>query len=49
MSLQQVGIGAQLPSGTFSNANLDYRSFFEFLLQKGEAYEPIPKERFNIE
>ncbi|KAM5543754.1 hypothetical protein V8D89_002371 [Ganoderma adspersum] len=44
-----VGIGAQLPSGTFSNANLDYHSFFEFLLQKGEAYEPIPKERFNID
>ncbi|KAI1798467.1 polyketide synthase [Ganoderma leucocontextum] len=44
-----VGIGAQLPSGTSSNTNLDYHSFFEFLLQKGEAYEPIPKERFNIE
>ena len=49
MDPPQVGIGAQLPSGTFSKTNLDYRSFFEFLLQKGEAYEPIPKERFNIE
>lgn len=43
----QVGIAAELPSGTYSKTNLDYKSFFEFLLEKGEAYEKIPLERFN--
>ncbi|KAI0917633.1 Type I Iterative Polyketide synthase (PKS) [Taiwanofungus camphoratus] len=42
-----VGIAAELPSGTYSKTNLDYKSFFEFLLEKGEAYEKIPLERFN--
>ncbi|TBU55410.1 polyketide synthase [Dichomitus squalens] len=42
-----VGIGALLPSGSLYDGNLDYHDFFEFLLRKGEAYEPIPEERFN--
>ncbi|CCM00168.1 uncharacterized protein FIBRA_02196 [Fibroporia radiculosa] len=44
-----VGIAAELPSGAHSTTNLDYQSFFQFLLEKREAYEKIPPERFNIE
>ncbi len=44
----QVGIAAELPSGAWSDTNLDHRSFFRFLLDRGEAYERIPLERFNI-
>ncbi|CCL98280.1 uncharacterized protein FIBRA_00274 [Fibroporia radiculosa] len=44
-----VGIAAQLPSGAYSDKNLDYQAFFQFLLEKGEAYEKIPLERFNID
>ncbi|KAH7928982.1 ketoacyl-synt-domain-containing protein [Leucogyrophana mollusca] len=43
-----VGIAADLPSGTYSEDNLDYPKFVEFLLNKGEAYEEIPSDRFNI-
>ncbi|KAI0653728.1 ketoacyl-synt-domain-containing protein [Cubamyces menziesii] len=43
-----VGIAAELPSGSYSATNLDHRSFFRFLLDRGEAYERIPLERFNI-
>ena len=45
----QVGLAAQLPSGNTSTDNLDSKQFFEFLLNKGEAYEKIPLERFNID
>ncbi|KAF8530083.1 putative polyketide synthase [Hysterangium stoloniferum] len=44
-----VGIAAQLPSGNLAPSNLDHKQFFEFLLNKGEAYERIPLERFNID
>ncbi|KAH9933653.1 ketoacyl-synt-domain-containing protein [Epithele typhae] len=44
-----VGIAAQLPSGRWADTNLDYDAFFDFLLDKGEAYEPIPSSRFNIQ
>ncbi|KAI0357949.1 ketoacyl-synt-domain-containing protein [Trametes cingulata] len=43
-----VGIAAELPSGSWADTNLDHRSFFRFLLERGEAYERIPLERFNI-
>ncbi|EPS94441.1 hypothetical protein FOMPIDRAFT_1134364, partial [Fomitopsis schrenkii] len=43
-----VGIAAELPSGSWSQSNLDYSSFYDFLLQGQEAYERIPIERFNI-
>ncbi|KAI0060607.1 polyketide synthase [Artomyces pyxidatus] len=43
-----VGIAAELPSGHWSSTNLNYDSFFQFLLESGEAYETIPAERFNI-
>ncbi|CCM04656.1 uncharacterized protein FIBRA_06840 [Fibroporia radiculosa] len=44
-----VGIAAELPSGSWSKQNLDFKSFSKFLLESGEAYEKIPLERFNIE
>ncbi|KAH7907339.1 putative polyketide synthase [Hygrophoropsis aurantiaca] len=42
-----IGVAAELPSGSYSHKNLDYKSFSEFLSNKGEAYEDIPSERFN--
>ena len=45
----QVGIGAQLPSGGFSETNFDYKPFFDFLLKGGEAYETLPQDRFNLQ
>ncbi|EIN09536.1 polyketide synthase [Punctularia strigosozonata HHB-11173 SS5] len=44
-----VGIAAELPSGEFAANNLDYNAFFQFLLQRGESYEFIPKDRFDID
>ncbi|KIJ47810.1 hypothetical protein M422DRAFT_248376 [Sphaerobolus stellatus SS14] len=44
-----VGIAAQLPSGHAAPTNFDHKEFFDFLLDKGEAYERIPMERFNID
>ncbi|KAH9926041.1 uncharacterized protein B0H18DRAFT_954918 [Fomitopsis serialis] len=43
-----VGIAAELPSGDWSESNLDYNSFYDFLLQGGEAYEKMPADRFNM-
>lgn len=40
-------MSAQLPSGTYSANNLDYNTFWDFLIQRGESYEPIPEERLN--
>lgn len=45
----KVGVSVELPSGSYSPENLDHKSFFEFLLSSGEAYEDIPSDRFNIE
>lgn len=45
----QVGIASELPSGKSAVENMDHKQFFEFLLNKGEAYEKIPVERFNID
>ncbi|KAJ7865579.1 hypothetical protein B0H14DRAFT_2347885, partial [Mycena olivaceomarginata] len=44
-----VGIAAELPSGTYSENNLDYHAFSKFLFDKGESYEKIPPERLNID
>ncbi|OCH84204.1 putative polyketide synthase [Obba rivulosa] len=44
-----VGISAELPSGSYSQQNLDHESFYEFLMNYGEAYEQIPRDRFNVE
>jgi hypothetical protein len=42
-------VAADLPSGTYSDANFNHAQFFEFLLDAGEAYENIPASRFNID
>ncbi|KAJ7898537.1 polyketide synthase [Mycena olivaceomarginata] len=44
-----VGISAEFPSGTLSQTNFDHKSFFEFLLKGQDAYERVPKDRFNID
>ncbi|KAF9541628.1 ketoacyl-synt-domain-containing protein [Agrocybe pediades] len=44
-----IGISAELPSGSYSKTNLDHHSFFEFLLNKGDSYEKVPLERFQID
>ncbi|KAJ6483679.1 hypothetical protein DFH09DRAFT_949601, partial [Mycena vulgaris] len=36
-----VGIAAQLPSGSTSPDDLDYQSFWSFLVKGGKAYEPL--------
>lgn len=45
----QVGIATRLPSGTHSTSDFDHDTFFKFLLDKGESYERVPKDRFNID
>ncbi|GJJ15309.1 Type I Iterative PKS [Clathrus columnatus] len=42
-----IGVSAELPSG--GALNLDFDSFWPFLLRGGEAYSPIPQDRFNHE
>ncbi|KIJ37142.1 hypothetical protein M422DRAFT_260296 [Sphaerobolus stellatus SS14] len=44
-----IGISAELPSGTLSTKDYDHKEFFEFLLNKGESYETVLPERFNID
>ncbi|KAG2142363.1 hypothetical protein DEU56DRAFT_979550 [Suillus clintonianus] len=44
-----VGISAELPSGPHGTSNLDYASFFDFLVNEHQAYEKIPSDRFNID
>ncbi|KAK7007658.1 hypothetical protein R3P38DRAFT_2477121, partial [Favolaschia claudopus] len=44
-----VGISGEFPSGTHSDRNFDYNSFFDFLLKGQDAYERVPTERFNID
>ncbi|KAJ7628924.1 hypothetical protein FB45DRAFT_1004360 [Roridomyces roridus] len=43
-----VGISASLPSGSYSEQNLNHESFFDFLLNHGQSYETIPATRFDI-
>jgi hypothetical protein len=47
LTCAQVGIAVELPSGAYSSENLDHQGFFDFLLNSGESYEPIPQDRFN--
>ncbi|KAF8149650.1 polyketide synthase [Mycena galopus ATCC 62051] len=44
-----VGVSAEFPSGTLSETNFDHKSFFQFLLAGQDAYERIPKDKFNID
>ncbi|KAF8508000.1 hypothetical protein JB92DRAFT_3121331 [Gautieria morchelliformis] len=43
-----VGVSAEFPSG-HQDHNLDYASFWPFLLDRREAFSPIPSDRFNLE
>ncbi|KIK63364.1 putative polyketide synthase [Collybiopsis luxurians FD-317 M1] len=43
-----IGIATEFPSGKHSEKNLSHQEFFQFLLQKLDAYEQIPSDRFNI-
>ena len=45
--LFKVGIATQLPSGTHSQDNLDYNSYWSFLLNQHDAYESFPAERLD--
>lgn len=45
--LPKVGLAAQLPSGPNSARNLDYRTFWDFLSRKQQAFEDIPQERLE--
>ncbi|KAJ7690500.1 acyl transferase domain-containing protein [Mycena rosella] len=42
-----VGVAAQLPSGDYSLDDLDYRSYWDFLMGKRQAYEDIRPELFD--
>ncbi|KAJ4480137.1 putative polyketide synthase [Lentinula aciculospora] len=44
-----IGISAELPSGDFSDANLDFQAFKDFLHQKRDSYSRVPSERFNVD
>ncbi|KAF8503015.1 ketoacyl-synt-domain-containing protein [Hysterangium stoloniferum] len=43
-----IGVSAEFPSGEHDH-NLDYADYWRFLLHKGEAFSPIPSDRFNYE
>ncbi|KAJ7292447.1 thiolase-like protein [Mycena rebaudengoi] len=44
-----IGIAVELPSGSHSESDLDHTSFFEFLMNSGQAYEHMPANRFNVD
>ncbi|KIK54393.1 polyketide synthase [Collybiopsis luxurians FD-317 M1] len=44
-----IGISAELPSGDYSNTNLDFQTFRTFLHQKRDSYGRVPAERFNVD
>jgi len=43
----QVGVAARLPSGPDNPNDLDYRAFWDFLVQKGQARGRMPVERLQ--
>ncbi|KAJ3555005.1 hypothetical protein NM688_g2810 [Phlebia brevispora] len=47
MPIAVVGVATELPGG--ADGNLDYPSFWQFLMDKKEAYEKVPADRFNIQ
>jgi hypothetical protein len=40
----QVAVAAQLPSGNFSQQDLNYRKFWDFLIAEGQASQPLRPE-----
>jgi len=43
----KVGIATQLPSGTHLQDNLDYNSYWDFLLNQHDSYESLPAARLG--
>ena len=48
-NILQVGISACIPGGPEISTNLDYQSFFDFLMDRNQSYERIPPNRFEID
>ncbi|KAJ7799895.1 hypothetical protein B0H14DRAFT_3156288 [Mycena olivaceomarginata] len=46
MKIAIVGVAAQLPSGDFSPDDLGYRTFWDFLVAKGQVYQPLSPDLF---
>ncbi|KAF7358662.1 Polyketide synthase [Mycena sanguinolenta] len=46
MKIAIVGVAAQLPSGDFSANDLGYRTFWDFLVAGGQAYQPLNANQF---
>jgi len=46
-SHRQVGVAARLPSSPDNPNDLDYRAFWDFLIQKGQARGKMPAERLQ--
>ncbi|KAJ6473847.1 hypothetical protein C8R45DRAFT_1011985 [Mycena sanguinolenta] len=46
MKMAIVGVAAQLPSGNFSSSDLGYRTFWDLLAAKGQAYQPLNADQF---
>ncbi|KAJ3839953.1 putative polyketide synthase [Lentinula raphanica] len=44
-----IGISAELPSGDYSEENLDFQMFKKFLHEKRDSYGRVPAERFNVD
>ncbi|KAJ3744032.1 hypothetical protein DFH05DRAFT_1550591 [Lentinula detonsa] len=44
-----IGISAELPSGDYSDENLDFQMFKAFLHEKRDSYGRVPGERFNVD
>ncbi|KAJ6464059.1 hypothetical protein C8R45DRAFT_1175371 [Mycena sanguinolenta] len=42
-----VGIAVEIPSGHCAESNLNHDTFFDFLLEKKEAYQEFPSTRFD--
>ena len=46
-SSPQVGVAARLPSSPDDPRDLDYRAFWDFLVNKGQGLGKIPLERLK--
>ncbi|KAJ4493057.1 hypothetical protein C8J55DRAFT_556028 [Lentinula edodes] len=44
-----IGISAELPSGDYSDTNLDFQTFKNFLHEKRDSYSRVPADRFNVD
>ncbi|KAJ7782237.1 hypothetical protein DFH07DRAFT_789912 [Mycena maculata] len=42
-----VGVAAQIPSGESAHNDLSYGTFWDFLMDKGQAYQPLDPDLFS--